>query len=231
MSDDLFQRRTNAKLRDLEGRPKLIKGEITATSPLTLELGGSGNPIPGVRALSSANLTVGDMVWALKWPGDLLILGTLTDAPGAGWGTWHSYPRANAASSVAATANLLYFAQVKVPGHCTLTGIGYLVGTVQSGNVKAGLFNAAGTRVASTTATVAQAAPASHQKVAFSSPYEAAPGIYYLALVFSSSTATAFAGVANCPSGSAAQGSHTVGSSITVPTSVAVVNVPNMTSY
>ena len=80
MSDDFFQREVNRRLNALEKRPVLLKGEITNAAPLSVALGGSSTPIVGVRAVNTgaAALTVGDVVWVFKWPGDLLILGRVS---------------------------------------------------------------------------------------------------------------------------------------------------------
>jgi len=62
-------------------------------------------------------------------------------------------------------------------------------GSVASGNVKYGLFDSAGTNVA-TTASTAMSGTDAYQQIAFSAPYAAVgPATYYVALQVDNSTA------------------------------------------
>lgn len=111
----------------------------------------------------------------------------------------------------------------------TLTGIIYRVGATASGNVKAGLFDSAGNKLAETTATVAQATAGTSQQVNFASTYTATPGQYFIQLTFSSSTATFQGAVSAAPSWSQTAGSFAAA----YPTgfaSAGTITVPMMTT-
>lgn len=72
-------------------------GVVTATSPLSVALGGSDVPHTDVRCLHGVSLAVGTAVAVLTWKGGLLVLGPVADDPG---------PRA--ASSITLAANTTY---------------------------------------------------------------------------------------------------------------------------
>ena len=59
-----------------EEKLRLRKAKVTATSPLTIVIGGSTVPIPGVHRLTSyASPAVNDYVWVLQNGPDLLVIG------------------------------------------------------------------------------------------------------------------------------------------------------------
>lgn len=122
-----------------------------------------------------------------------------------------------------------------VQHRCTITGVRYRVGGVQNGNVKSGLMNAAGTTVASRTTNAPQSTPGTNNvhDVAFDSPYDALPGIYWRYLIFDSATAECFGGRILEPFLRNTEGTFTVPSSIT-PGSAATnstVDVPASSTY
>jgi hypothetical protein len=66
------------RLRALENTAVRYRaGEITGTAPLDVALGGSDTSFEDVAALT-ADMQVGDIVAALTWGNDLLVLGKLT---------------------------------------------------------------------------------------------------------------------------------------------------------
>lgn len=146
-------------------------------------------------------------------------------------GPWFEHPMAGASVSSAVTfSNLEAYCQIKVLSVSTLTGIAYWVGSTASGNVKSALYNSSGTRVATCTATIAQATANTFQKVAFDSTYSAAPGVYFAAIIFSSSTATHLAGKSVSPDTGTLEGSFATASTLTVPTT-ATATSPVYTTY
>lgn len=171
----------------------------------------------GVTAIGTGKVTSG-----------MILDGTIADADLAAntlsaalpnWGTFYNVPQLGATSTATGFTNSYAVGQVQVLSKCTLTGIGYWVGGTQSGNVRVGLYNSAGTSVASKTSDVAQAAINTFQQVAFDSTYAAAAGRYFAVVIFSSATATAQFGRGLVPSNFvAATGSTTLPGSVSVPT-------------
>lgn len=67
------------RLRDLEDtRPRVRIGEVTATSPLSVALGGSATAFTSVKTLTGQTYNVNDQVACLMWAGDLIVLGVIT---------------------------------------------------------------------------------------------------------------------------------------------------------
>ncbi len=65
-------------MRDLKRQSaRLRPGEITATSPLSVALGGSDIPYTDVKRLASYSPTIGDIVAVVVSGNDLLILGEI----------------------------------------------------------------------------------------------------------------------------------------------------------
>jgi hypothetical protein len=81
-----------------------------------------------------------------------------------------------------------YIAEVAINAPMLVTGVAVFNGSVASGNIKVGLFNSAGTLVASSASTAMSGTDA-FQRVAFSSTYQAAPGRYYVGLQVDNTTA------------------------------------------
>lgn len=94
---------------------------------------------------------------------------------------------AHAQNANISVANRATYIPVKVEQSVLCTGMAFTVGT-QSGNISVGLYNQAGTRLA-TSGVVATPAPG-RQTVAFSAGVYLSPGIYYLALSCDNVTAT-----------------------------------------
>lgn len=170
---------------------------------------------------TTLGLTIGTDVQA--WDADLDLLAAMNQ------GTYFHTPNVGAATSTAVGFNdITYYAQINVPMKCTLTGVGYWVGGTSNGNCRAALYDSGGTRVANKTSNVAQAAINTFQKVSFDSTYVANPGVYYVGVYFSSSTATALVSKLMVPASASTSAGVTL-ASITPPSTPAAS--PVMTSY
>lgn len=129
----------------------------------------------GLRVVAKTDLTPGGFgtAFGVHFPG--LFIGAATDT---------------------AVAITTYFAEVNVPWPVSIQGVGYWVGTAQAGLVRSALYDAAGTRLAKSTAGEAQSATFIRQVVEFDAPVAVPAGTYFAALGFTSATAKAmFAGL------------------------------------
>lgn len=129
------------------------------------------------------------------------------------------------------TADIAYILAVPIPSGATITGVSYFVGATSNGNVRASMYDSTGARVANRTTNSAQPAAYNYHRVAFDSAYAAAPGLYFICLVFSSSSSTSYqitGGPANDPAG---PGSGATPTSITPVGGVTNANVPAMRTY
>jgi hypothetical protein len=134
--------------------------------------------------------------------------------------------------SAAQTANLLCLYTVPVPAPVTLTGLVIPNGATATGNVLAGIYNTAGTSLLASSASTGQTGTARGQFVPFSATYAAAAGTYILALMYSSSSATASTAVMASPTVTAAQGGFTLPTSVTPPTATGnVTALPDCSTY
>lgn len=145
-------------------------------------------------------------------------------------GTWFNNTPGWPPSSTVATGNLLYASQVFIPAPATITGIQWQVAATNTGNVRSALYDAAGTRVANRTTDfdVTGASTYTNVKVAFDATLGVTPGVYFVALIFST-TATFYGGMTSGPTVQAAQGGFTTPSTISVPTTAA--QAPIMGTY
>jgi hypothetical protein len=121
-------------------------------------------------------------------------------------------------SSTAQTANLLCYYLVEILTAGTQTGVILENGATATGNVKVALYSADGMTLLASSGAVAQSGTFAGQFVPYSAPYAAAAGPYILAVMYSSSSATAASAVIMAPSATAAQGSFTLPSTVTPPT-------------
>ncbi len=102
---------------------------------------------------------------------------------------------ATSGTDQAPTSGPRQWVQVNIPYNVTLTGIGYLIGSVGgTDSVVVELYNSAGTNVARSIASDTEAADlvgttANFQNVNFSSTYAAVAGIYYISLQLNGTTA------------------------------------------
>lgn len=129
-------------------------------------------------------------------------------------------------------ANQLAYGAISVPvGGAALTGIKYCVGATASGNVIVALYDAAGNRVAQSAST-AQGATNAVQAVPFTAPVTLTQGRYFVAMIFSSATATAFMGAPIGPSKIVGQGGFSAPASTAVPGATEIaIQLPIMTAY
>lgn len=96
------------------------------------------------------------------------------------------------ASTAWGTANLAIYLPFSLPFTYVAARMAWRNGTVVSGNVSIGIYNAAGTNLYASAATV-QAGTSARQYVTLGSPLTLTPGHYFMALAASSATATFFA--------------------------------------
>lgn len=141
--------------------------------------------------LSTANSWNGTQTFAVAIvpTGGVGAAGGFTVRP-SNWHTGALPPATSAAGTDATPTNTeTYICAVFVPANATITGVRLFNGSVASGNVKYGLFDSAGTNVA-TTASTAMSGTDAYQQIAFSAPYAAVgPATYYVALQVDNSTA------------------------------------------
>ena len=123
--------------------------------------------------------------------------------------------------SAAQTANLLVLHVIYIPTAVTLTGLAVANGGTATGNVLAGIYNAAGASLLASSASTGQTGTSSTQYVPFSGTYAAAAGTYILAVLYSSSSATAPTAYSATPASTAAQGGFSLPASVTPPTAAA----------
>lgn len=147
------------------------------------------------------------------------------------YGTHFSAPYAGAVANFALVANAIRNITIVVPHRVTLTGIGYFVGTTQNGNIKMSLYDAAGTTRLETSASTAQAAINTYQKIPFGSTVTVPPGKYF-AQILADGTGTAYATTfCLAPHTAVANGSFTPPTSITPPTVTAFGAAPVLHLY
>lgn len=82
----------------------------------------------------------------------------------------------------------VYIAEIDVRAPIRATGIAMFNGSVASGNMKLGLYNSAGTRIAQTASTAMSGTDA-FQRVAFTTPINLKPGVYYIAATYNDTNA------------------------------------------
>ena len=111
------------------------------------------------------------------------------------WSVGGAVALATSGTDQAPTSGPRQWVQVNIPYNVTLTGIGYLIGSVGgTDSVVVELYNSAGTNVARSIASDTEAADlvgttANFQNVNFSSTYAAVAGIYYISLQLNGTTA------------------------------------------
>jgi hypothetical protein len=131
----------------------------------------------------------------------------------------------------AVTANQLYLTTVYIPVACTLTGLAIENGGTATGNVLAGIYNAAGSTQLAVSNSTAQSGTFHGQQIPFTSTLAVTPGTYIFALTYSSGSATSAASINVAPASSTAQGGFSLPSTVTPPASMLVTSIPMMVSY
>lgn len=84
-----------------------------------------------------------------------------------------------------------YIAEVYIEGNCTLTGVSFLSGSANAGNIAVALANSAGVIVASS-GSVATAGTAAYQQVPFTGTYAAIGPAKYFILLQNNNTSNRF---------------------------------------
>ncbi len=149
------------------------------------------------------NLDVTDIDGAVDMASTLVVTGVYTATGGIAFATNSAFIWAVGGASLLATSGTdqaptdgpRQWVQVFIPRNVTLTGIGYMVGSVGgTDSVVVELKDSAGATVARSIATDTEAADlvattAQFQNVAFSSTYNAVAGTYYIAIQMNGTTA------------------------------------------
>jgi hypothetical protein len=136
----------------------------------------------------------------------------------------------NSNSAATFTANELYLATVQIPAAATLTGLVIENGSTATGNILAGLYNAAGTSKLAASASTAQSGTFAAQKIPFASTYAAAAGTYIFAVVLSSASSTASTQIYASPTSATTQGGFSLPTSVTPPSGT-TTSFPAVISY
>lgn len=145
------------------------------------------------------------------------------------FGTTYASPTLTVQTATAATADRMYYGGVQVVATTLLTGIQWLNITA-SGNVAVALYDSAGARVANVATPVSVTGTVALQQLAFDTAYTAAPGLYFLGIVFSG-TPQQYHALWSLPCAyTAGPGSGATSTSITPPTAPTNL-IPTMSTY
>lgn len=128
------------------------------------------------------------------------------------------------------TGNQMRFSRLWIPHRCTLTGLSYWTGGTSSGNARMAIYDISGTNLAET-ATSAQPGATTLHQIAFSAAVTIDPGLYFPALLLSSTTATAQLMSSGSPASSSNEGSTDCPGTITPPTTVSSTSVAIISTY
>lgn len=132
-------------------------------------------------------------------------------------------------TATAATADRVYYAQIRMTATATLTGVQW-VNVTAAGNVAVALYDSTGARMADVATPVAVAGVVTLQQVPFDAAVTVGPGTYFAAIVFSG-TPQQLHVLFSSPCGYAAgPGSGATLTSITPPTSP-TQTVPLISTY
>lgn len=116
----------------------------------------------------------------------------VSNAPGFYGGNWTPVAATSGTDTTPAEKKL-WLISVFLPVAKTITGIGYLVGSVGGTNKAiAGLFNADGTKIANsseTTEGTTVGTAAEMQELAFTAPFTVPAGLYYIGVTMNGNTA------------------------------------------
>jgi hypothetical protein len=219
--DPQVQRGIIDRLLSLEqGSSKIRLAEVVSVNPTTITF---DDGVTSVTAVAAVPVKVDNRVVVLMQgvTPPLVIANLSSNSLGTFFG-----PSATAviATSAVGAANRMEYQEVHIPVRTLVTGIRYWVGATASGNVRSGLFDAAGQRVGyrSTDSAQSGAGAFGDHPVAFDSAVVVDPGTYFYALQFSSSTATRYNAGTSGRAGTSNPGAMGIPSSITVPTGMQV---------
>jgi hypothetical protein len=180
---------------------------ISNGANVALTVNGKGTGTIGIGSVSTGAVTITP---ATTVTGALTPSGGVAKAGGATFdhkpynlATWQPIAATSGTDS-ACTNNTAYCGSIQVPGNCTITGIGYLIGSVGgTDKVVVSLHDASGALLANSDlvgATVGS--PANVQQVAFTGAYPAVgPATYFIALTFNGTTAKFRTVPAHCQAG------------------------------
>ena len=144
--------------------------------------------------------------------------------------TRYGFP-SSGGSSGTITANSLYMATLQIEAPVTLTGVIFGNAGTANGNVNVGLYNQLGTTLLASSGSVAQTGTWQPQVVPFSAPVALTQGIYIIAIIPSSSTATFLLAWAYSYSLAVTVGSFSMPPNVTPPTKAQSVSLPIMVTY
>lgn len=147
---------------------------------------------------------------------------------GLSLGTNHAVPSLSVLSTLAVTADRVYYAQLVIPTDCTLTGL-RVYSSSATGTCNSALYNSSGTRVANSTA--ATTVGSNVFNVPFDSTYGAVPGVYFVGIVFSGTPTMGLHYPGTNSGFVAGPGSGATATSITPPTTVSGTRVVAMSTY
>lgn len=153
---------------------------------------------------------------------------TMRSTLGLSLGNSHTVPSLSVLSTLAVTADRVYYAQLVIPTDCTITGIRVYCSSA-TGTVRSALYNSAGTRVAN--ATSSTTVGSNVFEVPFDSAYAAAPGVYHVATVYSGTPTMGLHYPGTNSGFVAGPGSGATATSITPPTTVSGTRVVAMATY
>lgn len=147
---------------------------------------------------------------------------------GLSLGTNHAVPSLSVLSTLAVTADRVYYAQLVIPADCTITGLRVYCSSA-TGTCNSALYNSSGTRVANSTANTTVGSNVFN--VPFDSTYAAAPGVYFVGIVHSGTPTMGLHYPGTNSGFVAGPGSGATATSITPPTTVSGTRVVAMSTY
>lgn len=120
-------------------------------------------------------------------------------------------------SDIATQTNQMYVVTVNVPLGCTITGVQIANGTVASGNVTVGVWNAVGTLLKASSASTAVTGTNALQLVPFTAQWAAPQDVYLITWIYDNSSSHVVAAPCMSASKSLSQGGYALPASFTPP--------------
>lgn len=181
-----FRTKLNDNFTELYG--SFVKNNIATTNPSASNDNTQGysigstwiNTVTGV-AYRCFDATTNAAIWVAMG---------VTDHPGMLSGLFYGAQRGASVTTVTVTADLLYAVPIYIPHAINIQALAVRVNSGGTGNAKLGIYSNAngrpGTLLAQPATAVSVGTSAAAAVAALSANYFAAPGIYWLAVVFSS---------------------------------------------